>query len=79
MTLLETAHAPAAFPTARPNLAGMTRSEIASALRDLGLPEREIRMRTNQLWHWIYFRGARDFADMLNISKTLRSDAGGFF
>ena len=75
MTLLETAPAPspAAAPTARPNLAGMTRSEIASALRDLGLPEREIRMRTNQLWHWIYFRGARDFAEMLNISKTLRA------
>ena len=75
MTLLETAPAPspAAAPTARPNLAGMTRSEIASALHNLGLPEREIRMRTNQLWHWIYFRGARDFAEMLNISKTLRA------
>ena len=41
--------------------------------RGHGLPEREIRMRTNQLWHWIYFRGARDFAEMLNISKTLRA------
>jgi 23S rRNA (adenine2503-C2)-methyltransferase len=29
-------------------------------------------MRTAQLWHWIYFRGARDFASMLNVSKTLR-------
>jgi 23S rRNA (adenine2503-C2)-methyltransferase len=64
---------------ARPNLAGMTRSEIANALRDLGLPEREIRMRTNQLWHWIYFRGARDFAEMLNISKTLRATLADSF
>lgn len=81
MTLLETAPAPspAAAPTARPNLAGMTRSEIANALRDLGLPEREIRMRTNQLWHWIYFRGARDFAEMLNISKTLRATLADSF
>jgi len=81
MTLLETAPAPApvAVPTARPNLAGMTRGEIANALRDLGLPEREIRMRTNQLWHWIYFRGARDFADMLNISKALRSTLADSF
>ena len=81
MTLLETAPAPspAAAPTARPNLAGMTRSEIASALHDLGLPEREIRMRTNQLWHWIYFRGARDFAEMLNISKTLRATLADSF
>jgi 23S rRNA (adenine2503-C2)-methyltransferase len=57
----------------------MTRSEIASALHDLGLPEREIRMRTNQLWHWIYFRGARDFAEMLNISKTLRATLADSF
>lgn len=86
MTLPETAPAPsaavpppAAAPTARPNLAGMTRGEIAGALRDLGLPEREIRMRTNQLWHWIYFRGARDFMDMLNISKALRGTLADSF
>ena len=81
MTLPETAAAspPAAAPVARPNLAGMTRSEIAAALRDLGLQEREIRMRTNQLWHWIYFRGARDFAEMLNISKTLRATLADTF
>ena len=59
--------------TARPNLAGMSRGEVAGALRDFGLPEREIRMRSNQLWHWIYFRGARDFTEMLNISKALRA------
>ena len=29
-------------------------------------------MRVAQLWHWIYFRGARDFADMLNVSKVVR-------
>ncbi len=64
---------PTATVTARPNLAGMTRGEIAGALRDFGLPEREIRMRSNQLWHWIYFRGACDFTEMLNISKALRA------
>jgi 23S rRNA (adenine2503-C2)-methyltransferase len=57
---------------AKPSLTGMTRAEIADALRGLGLPEREIRMRVSQLWHWVYFRGARDFGDMLNVSKTLR-------
>ena len=30
-------------------------------------------MRASQLWHWIYVRGATDFADMLNISKELRA------
>jgi 23S rRNA (adenine2503-C2)-methyltransferase len=58
--------------SASKTLAGMTRVEIADALRALGLPEREIRMRVSQLWHWVYFRGARSFGEMLNISKILR-------
>ncbi|GLI93405.1 dual-specificity RNA methyltransferase RlmN [Methylocystis echinoides] len=60
------------IPEAKPSLTGMTRAEIADALRGLGLPEREIRMRVSQLWHWVYFRGARDFGEMLNVSKALR-------
>jgi 23S rRNA (adenine2503-C2)-methyltransferase len=63
----------AEIPAAKPTLAGATRVEIADALRGLGLPEREIRMRLGQLWHWIYFRGARDFGAMLNIAKPMRA------
>ncbi|WP_036287142.1 23S rRNA (adenine(2503)-C(2))-methyltransferase RlmN [Methylocystis sp. ATCC 49242] len=63
----------------KPSLAGMTRAEIADTLRAFGLPEREIRMRVSQLWHWIYFRGARDFGEMLNISKSLRLTLDGAF
>ncbi|MDP3553051.1 23S rRNA (adenine(2503)-C(2))-methyltransferase RlmN [Methylocystis sp.] len=59
--------------TLKPSLAGMTRAEIADALRALGLPEREIRMRVSQIWHWVYFRGARDFDEMLNVSKAMRA------
>ncbi|MGA8603159.1 MAG: 23S rRNA (adenine(2503)-C(2))-methyltransferase RlmN, partial [Beijerinckiaceae bacterium] len=33
----------------------------------------EIRMRTTQLWHWIYHHGIRDFSAMLNVSKHLRA------
>jgi 23S rRNA (adenine2503-C2)-methyltransferase len=56
----------------KPSLAGLTRAEMAEALRALELPERELRMRVSQLWHWIYFRGASDFASMLNISRAMR-------
>ena len=56
----------------KPSLAGLSRQQIASALLQHGIAEREIRMRVNQLWHWIYFRGVTDFNDMLNISKALR-------
>jgi len=38
----------------------------------MDVPEREIRMRVAQLWHWIYFQGAREFDVMLNVSKVMR-------
>jgi len=37
------------------------------------VPERELRMRVGQLWHWIYLRGARDFDVMTTIGKGLRA------
>ncbi len=30
-------------------------------------------MRVAQLWHWLYLRGATDFAAMTNMSKDLRA------
>ena len=56
-----------------PSLVGLTRAGLADALRAMEVPEKEIRMRTGQIWHWIYHRGARDFDAMLNIAKGLRS------
>ena len=29
----------------------------------VGVPERERKMRAQQLWHWLYVRGAREFDD----------------
>jgi 23S rRNA (adenine2503-C2)-methyltransferase len=52
-------------------LAGATRAEIARALLDLGVGERECNMRVSQLWHWIYHRGVRAFPSMGNISRPL--------
>jgi 23S rRNA (adenine2503-C2)-methyltransferase len=52
-------------------LAGATRGELTRALADLGVAERERGMRVSQLWHWIYHRGARDFASMRNIARPL--------
>jgi 23S rRNA (adenine2503-C2)-methyltransferase len=52
-------------------LAGATRAELTLALAEIGVPERELRMRAAQLWHWIYHRGARDFSAMRNIARPL--------
>jgi 23S rRNA (adenine2503-C2)-methyltransferase len=53
----------------RRNLVGLTREEIAAALAELG----EKPFRAQQLWRWIYVRGATSFEGMTDISKTLRA------
>ena len=63
----------AAHPHAPRSLVGLTRAGLSDALAETGVPVRELRMRTAQLWHWIYHRGARDFDAMLNIAKPLRA------
>ena len=65
---------PPPSPTVRPSLVGMTRSDLAAALAAIGVAERERKMRVAQLWHWIYFQGARTFDVMLNVGKGLRAD-----
>ena len=57
----------------KPSLIGLSRDEMARALAEAGVPERQVRMRVQQLWHWLYVRGVSDFADMRNISKDLRA------
>ena len=50
MTALSAIPAPETAP-AKPSLLGLTRAQLAERLRTLDLPEREIRMRVNQLWN----------------------------
>ncbi|MFY9837135.1 MAG: 23S rRNA (adenine(2503)-C(2))-methyltransferase RlmN [Xanthobacteraceae bacterium] len=57
---------------AQPSLVGMTREMLAEALSEVGVPERQRRMRVQQIWHWLYVRGAHDFDAMTTLSKDLR-------
>jgi len=70
---------PASQTAAGSSLAGATRAEIARALAEIGVPERELRMRAGQLWHWIYLCGATDFDAMTNIAKDMRSALAAAF
>jgi 23S rRNA (adenine2503-C2)-methyltransferase len=54
-------------------LLGLSREAFKAALIEAGVPEKAAAMRRDQLWNWIYVRGARDFASMTNLSKDLRS------
>jgi 23S rRNA (adenine2503-C2)-methyltransferase len=58
---------------AKPSLVGMSREDIGAALRGIGIEDRQIRMRTAQIWHWIYLRGASQFSQMTNVSKDMRA------
>lgn len=55
------------------SLIGLSHEEVAVKLREIGVPEKQCRMRAQQIWHWIYFRGAKSFDEMSNISKEMRS------
>jgi 23S rRNA (adenine2503-C2)-methyltransferase len=59
---------------ARPSLVGLSRAALADALGGIGVPERQRKMRVQQIWHWIYVRGAQSFGVMTSVSKELRSE-----
>ncbi|MBI5263922.1 MAG: 23S rRNA (adenine(2503)-C(2))-methyltransferase RlmN [Bradyrhizobium sp.] len=68
-TPLETYVAPA-----KPSLIGLSRAELAERLGWIGVPPAQRKMRVQQLWHWIYFRGATNFDEMTSISKETRAE-----
>lgn len=62
-----------------PTLAGASREELKAALHSLGVPEKQLRMRSSQLWSWIYARGIGAFDEMTDVSKDLRGKLAGAF
>ena len=72
---VETAKAPQLRPAAqaeKPSLIGLLREDMAKALVEKGVPERQVKMRVSQLWHWLYVRGVSDIDHMTNVSKDMR-------
>ena len=57
----------------KPSLAGLSRDALRAALARIGVPEKQARMRVNQLWSWIYVRGVTNFDAMSDVSKELRA------
>ena len=50
------------------NLVGLGRTALAAEMAAFGAEP----FRARQLWHWIYHRGATDFAAMTSLSKVFR-------
>ncbi|MEL7467119.1 MAG: 23S rRNA (adenine(2503)-C(2))-methyltransferase RlmN [Pseudomonadota bacterium] len=63
----------------RPGLVGLTRAQLGVALGEIGVSEKQVRMRTGQLWQWLYNRGVSDFDQMTNLSKGFRTDLSQAF
>jgi 23S rRNA (adenine2503-C2)-methyltransferase len=61
-------------PPATPSLVGLSRAEIADRLGAIGVAPAQRKMRVQQLWHWIYVRGAQRFDEMTSISKEMRGE-----
>ncbi|MDT0681299.1 23S rRNA (adenine(2503)-C(2))-methyltransferase RlmN [Roseicyclus sp. F158] len=63
----------------RLNLVGLTRDGLREALIAAGTPEKQAKMRTGQLWQWIYQKGVRDFGEMTNLAKAYRAELAEHF
>ncbi|PDT89459.1 23S rRNA (adenine(2503)-C(2))-methyltransferase RlmN [Bradyrhizobium sp. Y36] len=66
-------------PPAKPSLIGLSRTELADRLGEIGVAPAQRKMRVQQLWHWLYFRGAQSFDDMTSISKGIRAELAQHF
>ncbi|MEA2990244.1 MAG: rRNA (adenine2503-C2)-methyltransferase [Alphaproteobacteria bacterium] len=60
-------------PPAKPSLVGLPRAALAEALGAIGVPEKQRKMRVQQLWHWMYVRGATRFDAMTSVAKDLQA------
>jgi 23S rRNA (adenine2503-C2)-methyltransferase len=58
----------AATAPSRRNLVGLGREALAAEMAAFDAEP----FRARQLWHWIYHRGATDFAQMTSLSKAFR-------
>lgn len=56
----------------RVDLIGLPKARIRDLLLDAGLDEKQAKLRSKQIFHWLYHRGATQFAEMTDISKTMR-------
>jgi len=63
----------------RNDLTGLPRDKICALFIAGGLDAKAAKLRSKQVFHWIYHRGVTDFAAMTDISKTMRPWLAGRF
>jgi 23S rRNA (adenine2503-C2)-methyltransferase len=56
----------------RTELMGLAQPQIMDLLALAGLDNRQAKLRSKQLFHWIYHRGESDFEKMTDLAKSFR-------
>ena len=72
VTITKPAAQPRTELSPKPSLIGLSREEMGKALREIGVADKQVKMRVSQLWNWIYVRGVSDFDQMTNVAKDMR-------
>ena len=67
------AKAPADISAARESLCGADKEALDAALAQAGVPDKQIKMRRQQIWSWLYTHGVHDFDAMHNVAKSVRA------
>ncbi|WP_306252123.1 23S rRNA (adenine(2503)-C(2))-methyltransferase RlmN [Parvularcula sp. IMCC14364] len=63
-----------ALPDEPQGLIGLTRAKMVAQLtEDFGFDPKQARMRTSQIFRWLYNFGVTDFDSMTNVSKGLKA------
>jgi 23S rRNA (adenine2503-C2)-methyltransferase len=56
----------------RVDLIGLSRPQIRDELSIAGLDDKQAKLRSKQLFHWLYHRGVTDFDLMTDLAKPMR-------
>ena len=67
------AEAPADTSDMRESLYGVDKTALDAALHRAGVPVKQIKMRRQQIWSWLYAHGVVDFDAMHNVAKAVRA------
>ncbi len=63
----------------RIRLPGLSRADMSAHLEAIGIEPKKLRMRTSQIFQWIYNFGVTDWDQMTNVAKPLREKLSKHF
>ncbi|WP_293882479.1 23S rRNA (adenine(2503)-C(2))-methyltransferase RlmN [Sphingomonas sp.] len=55
----------------RIDLVGLTKDQLRDVLTEAGMELKQAKLRSKQVWHWIYNRGVIEFTSMTDIAKAM--------